>query len=472
MNDKMKLFKNDIKNKKIAVIGLGISNKVLIKYLHKIGVKNITGFDMVNEDSSRKIIRYFEDEGIFIQYEFGNDYLKRLANDFFDYIFKTPVIRFDIPELVEARIKGTIVTSEMEIFMELCPAKTIAVTGSDGKTTTTTLIYKMLVEQGYKTWLGGNIGRPLINDIELIMPEDKVVLELSSFQLQTMSVSPDIAVITNVSPNHLDIHKSYDEYINAKTNIFMYQNSVLGNFVVLNYDNCVTRNFANITPVAYRLFSRVNELDRGAFVRGKMLVYRDSFKITEIVNEDEILLPGKHNVENCLAAISAIIDIVEPAIIRKVVKSFGGVEHRLELVRTFEGVKYYNSSIDSSPSRTIAALQVFKNKIILIAGGKDKGILYDEMGSYILDKVKVLILIGATSDKIEYALMNEVKRRGIDNPVCLIRCDTYKEVVEAARRIAKNGDCVLLSPASTSFDMFKNFEDRGKTFKKIVNELQ
>lgn len=472
MNDRIEFFKNDIKNKKIAVLGLGISNKAVIKYLHKIGVQDITAFDRVNEDLAKEIIRYFEEAGIFIKYEFGNDYLKRLANHFFDYIFKTPVIRFDIPELVEARSKGTIVTSEMEIFMELCPAKTIAVTGSDGKTTTTTLIYNMLLEQGYKTWLGGNIGRPLINHIELIMPEDKVVLELSSFQLQTMSLSPDIAVITNISPNHLDIHKSYDEYINAKTNIFMYQNSALENFVVLNYDNCVTRNFANITSVENRLFSRVKELDRGAFIKGKMLFYRDSFKTIKIVNEDEVLLPGKHNVENCLAAIAAIIDIVEPDIIRKVVKNFGGVEHRLELVRSFEGVKYYNSSIDSSPSRTIAALQVFKNKIILIAGGKDKGILYDELGSHILEKVKVLILIGATSDKIENSLMNEVKRRGIDNPVCLIRCDTYKEVVETARKIAKNGDCVLLSPASTSFDMFKNFEERGNMFKKIVNELQ
>ena len=471
MNRKLDEFINNIKDKKIAVLGLGISNRPLISFLYSSGARNITGFDKACGEYSEQIVDTFENEGIKIKYSFGENYLEKLEEGF-DYIFKTPVVRFDIPELLEAKKKGSIITSEMEIFMELCPAKIIAVTGSDGKTTTTTLIYKMITEAGYKTWLGGNIGAPLINELNDINQNDIVVLELSSFQLHTMSVSPHIAVVTNISPNHLDVHKSYAEYIEAKENIFSHQNAAKGDFVVLNKENNVTsEDYQKKAPAGYRMFSSKTYVDKGAYVYENHIYYNDGNTVINIMSCDDIMLPGKHNLENYLAAITAAYDYVTPEIIINVARHFAGVEHRLELVRILDGVKYYNSSIDSSPSRTIAALSTFKEKIILIAGGKDKGIPYDNLGPHLYSKVKVLVLVGATSDKIEKSLDDEVAKRGTINPVRVIRCCNYKEAVEAARGNAKEGDCILLSPASTSFDMFRNFEERGNTFKRIVKDL-
>lgn len=470
MNEKLSKFKEMIKDKRVAVLGLGISNRPLVRFLYQSGVRDITGFDQCSGEDAERIINEFKSEGIDIKYSLGEKYLEGFSEKF-DYIFKTPVVRYDIPELVEARRKGSIVTSEIELVMELCPAKIIGVTGSDGKSTTTTLIYKILTEAGYKTRLGGNIGKPLISEIEEIEEDEIVVLELSSFQLHTMSISPHISVVTNVSPNHLDVHKSYAEYIEAKTNIFQHQKALEGDFTVLNYNNPVTRDFSGKVPGEYIFFSSSKELNRGAYIKDNIVVYNDGGKETEIIPVDEILLPGKHNFENYLAAISAVFQYVKVQDIVNVAKNFGGVEHRLELVRVLEGVKYYNSSIDSSPSRTIAALNTFKDKVILIAGGKDKGIPYDELGPHLIDKVKVLILCGATSGKIAQSLMDAVNKRNIDNPVKIIYCRNYEEVVKTAKENSVEGDCVLLSPASTSFDMFKNFEERGQTFKRLVMQL-
>jgi len=465
LNKKLIQFKEYIKGKKVAVLGIGISHIPLIKYLYKHGV-DITAFDKSDENKLKDTIEEFK--GMNIKYSLGADYLKNLKG--FDLIFKTPGMRFDVPELVEARKNGAHVTSEMEVFFEVCPAQIFAVTGSDGKTTTTTLIYKMLKEQGYNCWLGGNIGTPLLDRIDEIKETDKVVLELSSFQLHTMTQSPQVAVVTNLAPNHLDMHKSMDEYVEAKKNIYLHQKPE--DKLVINYDNDITRDFIKDAKGKVVYFSRVNEMQNGAKMKGNMLVYKKENDEKEIVNSEDIVIPGVHNIENYLAAIAAVIDYVDIDTIRKVATTFTGVEHRIELVRELDGIKFYNDSIASSPSRTIAGLNSFKQKVILIAGGYDKKIPYDVMGEVLVNKVKCLVLIGQTAPKIEQALLNEIERTGKGKDIPIIRCDNLKDAVEKAYEYAKPGDIITMSPASASFDMFKNFEERGNQFKAIVNSLE
>ena len=464
MNKKLEAYKESIKNKKIAVLGIGVSNTPLIKYLSVLGA-DITAFDMADEERLGATLEELKDYDV--KYSLGKDYLKNLKG--FDVVFRTPGIRFDIPELVSERARGAEITSEMEVFIDLCPAEIFAVTGSDGKTTTTTLIYKMLVEGGYKCWLGGNIGMPLLSKIDEVKETDKVVLELSSFQLHTMKTSPNIAVVTNLSPNHLDIHKSMDEYVDAKKNIFLYQDTA--DKVILNYDNAITKEFAKEARGRTVFFARCNELAKGAYLKGNTLVYNDGKQEISIVASEDIILIGDHNVENYLAAIAAVCEHVKSDAMKKVATTFAGVEHRMELVRTLNGVMFYNDSIGTSPTRTVAGLKAFKKKVILIAGGYDKKIPYDEMGEAIVDKVKHLVLIGATGPKIEAVLKQEVSKtgRGTDVRVCI--CQSLEEAVRAAYKSASEGDAIVLSPASASFDMFKNFEVRGNKFKEIVNSL-
>lgn len=455
--NKLDEFKYNVAGKNITVIGIGISNLPLIKYLVSLGA-NVTACDRRSAEDLGE--NYTELEKLGVKFNLGDGYLNNLSGDM---IFKTPGMRYDVPELLKAKENGSIVTSEMEVFFEVCPSHIIAVTGSDGKTTTTTLIHKMMTDAGYKTWLGGNIGNPLLTDTEKMKENDWVILELSSFQLHTMRKSPEIAVITNISPNHLDMHKDYKEYIDAKKNIMLYQNE--GDTLIVNADNQVTADIGKSANGAVKYFSRNGMadvyLDRNIIKRG----------IVEILNIKDIKIPGMHNVENYMAAIAAVSGLVSKEVIVNVAKTFGGVEHRIELVRTLDGVKYYNSSIDSSPNRTINTLRVFPNKVIMIAGGKDKGIPYDEIGPALAEHVKVLILIGATSDKIQEALDAEINKTGNGKDIEVIRATSYEDAVNTARSKAHDGDVVLLSPASTSFDMFRNFEERGNLFKKIVNEL-
>lgn len=465
MNNKLKQFQNDIKDKKVAVLGIGISNLPLIKYLIGLGV-DVTAFDKSTEEKLQEALN--ELQGLPVKYYLGNNYLSGLKG--FDIIFRTPGMRPDVPELVDAVQKGAELTSEMEIFLKLCPAEIFAVTGSDGKTTTTTLIYKILTEAGYNCWLGGNIGTPLLSKIDQVKDTDKVVLELSSFQLMTITDCPKTAVITNISPNHLDVHKSLQEYIDAKKNIFV--NQTEGDRLVINYDNDITKSFEAEAKGKCIFFSRVNDLDEGVVYQNGRILVRQNKKEIEIVDGENIRIPGVHNIENYMAATAATIDYVKPETIKKIAMTFHGVEHRIELVRELDGVKFYNSSIDSSPSRTIAALSTFKDKVILIAGGKDKGIPYDSIGQIIAEKVKCLILIGATAPKIEEAYNNYIHQTDLDDEVKIINCETYEEVVNQAYREAVPGDVVILSPASTSFDMFKNFEHRGNVFKELVNKLK
>lgn len=455
--NKLDEFKYNVAGKNITVIGIGISNLPLIKYLVSLGA-NVTACDRRSAEDLGE--NYTELEKLGVKFNLGDGYLNNLSGDM---IFKTPGMRYDVPELLKAKENGSIVTSEMEVFFEVCPSHIIAVTGSDGKTTTTTLIHKMMTDAGYKTWLGGNIGNPLLTDTEKMKENDWVILELSSFQLHTMRKSPEIAVITNISPNHLDMHKDYKEYIDAKKNIMLYQNE--GDTLIVNTDNQVTADIGKSANGAVKYFSRNGMAD--VYLDGNII----KRGIVEILNIKDIKIPGMHNVENYMAAIAAVSGLVSKDVIVNVAKTFGGVEHRIELVRTLDGVKYYNSSIDSSPNRTINTLRVFPNKVIMIAGGKDKGIPYDEIGPALAEHVKVLILIGATSDKIQEALDAEINKTGNGKDIEVIRATSYEDAVNTARSKAHDGDVVLLSPASTSFDMFRNFEERGNLFKKIVNEL-
>ena len=455
--NKLDEFKYNVAGKNITVIGIGISNLPLIKYLVSLGA-NVTACDRRSAEDLGE--NYTELEKLGVKFNLGDGYLNNLSGDM---IFKTPGMRYDVPELLKAKENGSIVTSEMEVFFEVCPSHIIAVTGSDGKTTTTTLIHKMMTDAGYKTWLGGNIGNPLLTDTEKMKENDWVILELSSFQLHTMRKSPEIAVITNISPNHLDMHKDYKEYIDAKKNIMLYQNE--GDTLIVNADNQVTADIGKSANGAVKYFSRNGMAD--VYLDGNII----KRGIVEILNIKDIKIPGMHNVENYRAAIAAVSGLVSKEVIVNVAKTFGGVEHRIELVRTLDGVKYYNSSIDSSPNRTINTLRVFPNKVIMIAGGKDKGIPYDEIGPALAEHVKVLILIGATSDKIQEALDAEINKTGNGKDIEVIRATSYEDAVNTARSKAHDGDVVLLSPASTSFDMFRNFEERGNLFKKIVNEL-
>ena len=453
--NKLDEFKYNVAGKNITVIGIGISNLPLIKYLVSLGA-NVTACDRRSAEDLGE--NYTELEKLGVKFNLGDGYLNNLSGDM---IFKTPGMRYDVPELLKAKENGSIVTSEMEVFFEVCPSHIIAVTGSDGKTTTTTLIHKMMTDAGYKTWLGGNIGNPLLTDTEKMKENDWVILELSSFQLHTMRKSPEIAVITNISPNHLDMHKDYKEYIDAKKNIMLYQNE--GDTLIVNADNQVTADIGKSANGAVKYFSRNGMAD--VYLDGNII----KRGIVEILNIKDIKIPGMHNVENYMAAIAAVSGLVSKEVIVNVAKTFGGVEHRIELVRTLDGVKYYNSSIDSSPNRTINTLRVFPNKVIMIAGGKDKGIPYDEIGPALAEHVKVLILIGATSDKIQEALDAEINKTGNGKDIEVIRATSYEDAVNTARSKAHDGDVVLLSPASTSFDMFRNFEERGNLFKKIVN---
>ncbi len=449
---KLEEFKTLVYGKDISVIGLGISNRPLIKYLVKLGAK-VTGYDRREKEQLGEI--YDELSGLGVKLILGEDYLDNLSGEI---IFKTPGLRFDHPALLAAKDKGSLITSEMEVFFDICPANIIAVTGSDGKTTTTTLIHRMMTEAGYKTWLGGNIGNPLLTEAEQMKKDDWVILELSSFQLHTMKKSPKIAVITNLSPNHLDVHKDYQEYIDAKKNIMLYQGE--NDKLVINKSNVET---AKIGKEAKGICIDFSSKEKAYLHLENDVIFRDTKPVLSI---GDIKIPGMHNVENYMAAIAAVEGLVSDDIVLKVAKTFGGVEHRIELVRTLDGVRYYNSSIDSSPNRSINTLKVFDKKVIMIAGGKDKGIPYDEIGPALCEKVKVLILIGKTADKIEEAFL----KAGGDKNI-IIRCESYDEVAKTAHSKATDGDVVLLSPASTSFDMFANFEERGNLFKKLVNEL-
>lgn len=449
-------FKEIIRNKRVAVIGIGVSNTPLIKMLVKLGA-HVTACD--KQTDIGELRPQLEQMGIKLW--LGEDYLSGASEC--DIIFRTPSMLPSNEFLINAKEKGIYVTSEMAEFIKYCPAKIFGITGSDGKTTTTTIISEMLKKQGYRVFLGGNIGNPLFNEIENISKEDYVVVELSSFQLMDIDFSPEISVITNLSPNHLDIHRDMNEYVHAKENIFLNQNK--DGILILNEDNEITRGMKSKAQGIVRTFS-LKDHSSYAYLKDNKLICNGQV----VCSADNIKLPGSHNIENLLAAFCAVSDYISYENMKQVAETFTGVEHRIEFVRELEGVKYYNDSIASSPTRTIAGLYSFKNPVILIAGGYDKKIPFDELASRGIDKIKILILLGNTKEKIKEAFDRELKERNIKLPI--FYANSLEEAVSSAKANSINGDIILMSPACASFDMFKNFELRGKAFKEIVNNLK
>lgn len=454
---KFEKFLADMKGKTVSLVGVGISNKPLIRLLVDAGAK------VVARDKKQPHLLgdlYQDMQCMNVTMRLGEDYLADLREEI---IFKSPGIRFDLPEFVAARSRGSVVTSEMECFFDVCPAKIIAVTGSQGKSTTTTLIHKMLKDEGHNVWLGGNIGIPLLSEAGNISANDIVVLELSSFQLHTMNASPHVAVVTNISPNHLDMHTSMNEYVSAKTNIFLHQSE--DDILILNADNPDTVSFAENAKGNVLYFSRLKKLEKGFYVDNGSICYDDGKNAEKIVDVKDILLPGQHNVENFLAAIAAVNKLVKPQVVRDSARTFAGVAHRMEFVRELNGIKYFNDSKATTPSSTEAALRSFEGNAILIAGGYDKHIPFGELGKHIAELSKAVVLIGETAGIIKAAICAE----NAAHPI--YHADDLHKAVLQAQQLAETGDVVLLSPACASFDMFPNFEARGDLFKHIVMEL-
>ena len=451
-----------LRHKTVAIIGIGVSNTPLLELLLAEGIR-VTACDKRSREQMGEQAEHLEQLGC--ELHLGADYLKDLDAD---VIFRTPGLRPDVPEIAACVDRGAVLTSEMEVFFEVCPCTIIAVTGSDGKTTTTTIIAELLKAAGKRVWVGGNIGHPLLCEADGMLATDYAVLELSSFQLMTMKHSPHIAVVTNLAPNHLDVHRDMAEYVAAKENIFRHQSGE--DVAVFNADNDITAEQSHRAPGRARLFSRQDEVADGVFLRGEDIVCRSGGRERVVMTAGDIKIPGVHNVENYMAAIAAVDGLVPDEVIRRFAREFGGVEHRIELVRTYRGVRYYNDSIASSPSRTIAGLRSFHEKVILIAGGYDKHIPFDVLGPEIVEHVKLLVLCGATADKIRAAVENAP---GYEPGKPEIRDVTpFTAAVEAARDRAQPGDVVTLSPACAAFDQFKNFAERGKFFKSIVNGWQ
>ena len=459
-------LQNLIKGKKVAFIGAGVSHKRCIEQFVELGAQ----VTLCDQKKSLEDFGAYADtlRRLHVRLSLGEHYTDGFAGQ--DIIMRTPGYEYYKPELQAALQAGTKVTSEVELFFELCPCEIVAVTGSDGKTTTTTLISKMFEAAGRKVFLGGNIGAALLPQLADVTPEAVAVVELSSFQLISMRVSPKVAVVTNVTPNHLDHHKDMQEYINAKRNILLWQ--VPPCRAVLGFENEISRGMQKDCKGEQVWFTRLHETDKGAFLRESddTLCYAENGVVTPILPRAEVKLRGLHNVENLLAAIAAVWGRVPVEAMRQVGSTFTGVEHRIEPVRTLDGVTYYNDSIASSPTRTIAGLRSFNQKIILIAGGYDKKIPYEPLAPEILAHVKTLVLMGATGPRIEAAVR---ACPGFDeSALTILHADSMQHAVELARGAAQPGDVVSLSPASASFDLYPNFEVRGRDYKNIVNNLK
>lgn len=467
---KLSEFRKYIKNKTVTVVGIGVSNTPTIDFLLSCGAK-VSARDIKTSEKLGELAGSLENKGV--RLILGESYLENITEDI---IFKAPGIRGDLPQFTEAVSRGAVLTSEMEVFFELCPCKIFGITGSDGKTTTTTLTYKMLElenkkrSNGVRVWVGGNIGKPLLPEIENIKENDIAVVELSSFQLHMMKRSPFAAAITNVTPNHLNWHTDMEEYTHAKENI------ITGNGckrAVLNYADPITCSMEKLTgaDVTFFTYKCTPDTKRAAvYAEGGHIVRRTpDGSVERMLNISDIKLPGRHNVENYMTAIALTYGFVSAETITEIAKNFGGVEHRCEFVREFEGVKYYNSSIDSSPTRTEAALRSFSNKVIAICGGYDKNIPYEPLAMPLIECAKTVVLVGATAPKIKNALLS---LKEYNETPKIVEADTFEGAIRAAKEAALPGDTVILSPASASFDMFKNFEERGNVFKNIVNGFQ
>ncbi|MCD7959721.1 MAG: UDP-N-acetylmuramoyl-L-alanine--D-glutamate ligase [Ruminococcus sp.] len=452
-----------MQKKRIAFIGYGVTNSDVIRLFCKKGI-DVTLLDQKSSDQLGDVYEEFQSLGV--SFQLGNGYLDHLTD--FDVVFRSPGMYYYHERLQAARAAGVVITSEMEAFFSLCPCKIYAVTGSDGKTTTTTLISEFLSHAGFRVHKGGNIGRALLPIIEDIQENDVAVVELSSFQLLSMRQSPDVAVITNIAPNHLDVHGTMEEYIYAKTNLIAHQDAF--SKTVLNQDNAETIKLSTMVRGMLTTFSRKDQPTYGAFLRADgMVCYSNNGDITPIVHKDKIRIPGMHNVENYLAAITAVWGNVSIDVIGDVAKNFGGVEHRIEFVRELDGVKWYNDSIATSPTRVLAGLHAFSQKLIVIMGGYDKKIPFEPMADAICQQVKLVLLMGVTANKIEAAIRgSDFYQEGVPE---LVHVFSMEEAVQEARKRAVTGDIVTLSPVCASFDLYPNFEARGVHYKNLVKKL-
>ncbi len=465
-----------IRESKIAVLGLGISNIPLVSFLLELGVKDITVHDKKPWTELGAEARGFAEAGV--KFVGGESYLDKVEGD---YIFRSPGIRPDVPALAAAVDDGAVLTSEMELFFELTPARIIAITGSDGKTTTTTLTYKILEEElakkgSGKVYVGGNIGSPLLPIVGEMTERDYAVVELSSFQLMTLKRMPYRAAITNISPNHLDWHTGMDEYIEAKFNICRGEglDRLVSNRESEDAYRLSERVSCGVTLISskreeYHEISEEGHGKKAVFECDGEIIISDGTLGRVMLKTADIKLVGRHNVENYMTAIALLDGLVSYNSIRKIAVSFGGVEHRTEFVRELDGVKYYNSSIDSSPTRTAAAISAFTQKPILICGGYDKHIPFDTLGDVLCQQAKAVVLTGATREAINAAIRNSVYFK--DSEITIVIKPDFFDAVDTARKIAERGDVVVLSPACASFDAFRNFEERGNIFKNIINTM-
>lgn len=455
MNKDFNQFKKEVRNKTVGVIGIGVSNIPLIEMLISFNAK-IIAFDQREFIELDKRVNNFKDK---VTFSLGENYLNQ--NIELDIIFKTPGMRHDNPFLLKHKKNGVKVTSEMEEFLRYCKGYTIGITGSDGKTTTSSIIGELLKTTSKDVYIGGNIGKPLFSEVERIQKDDFVVLELSSFQLMTMNISPHIAVVTNISPNHLDMHRDYKEYINAKKNIFLHQREE--DFLILNGDNKITSSFRKDAKGKVMEFSSSNKAD--AYLKNNMLYLKGE----KLVAQEELKLKGNHNAENFLAAFLSVYGLVSKENMIKIAKEFNGVKHRCEFIRSYKGVRYYNDSIASSPTRTLASIKSFNTKVNIILGGYDKKLDYMPLAEEGYKYIKNIVLLGDTSKGIKESFEKIKTEKSVDIPIYTTK--TFEEAVSKLISLSNEGDISILSPASASFDMFKNFEERGNKFRDMINNL-
>ncbi len=466
VNQKLNEFNQYLKGRKVAIIGLGVSNIPLIEYMRKYKA-NVTVFDnRTIEEIDKSVMDKIVEYGM--EFSIGRDYLSKLKG--FSLIFRSPSCLPNTKELVEEEKRGALVTTEIEMFMELCPGKIIGVTGSDGKTTTTTLIYEIIKAKGYNCYLGGNIGTPLFTKVSEMTPDDIIVLELSSFQLMHMTISPSISVITNISPNHLDYHTDLEEYIEAKKSIFKSQTEE--DTLILNFDNPITREFGKEAKSKVIYFSDQVKLENGFIVDDGTIKFCENNLRKHILNTRDVLLLGKHNYQNICAALAATKTLVDEETAKQAILKFKGVPHRLELVKEdSKNVRWYNDSASSTPTRTISGIKSFYKKVILIAGGYDKNLDYTPIAKPIVEGVKTLILMGTTKHKIYNAVIKELEAQ--NKKLDIYEAMSLDEAIEIANEVSNQGDIVLFSPASASFDMFKNAYQRGDIFReKVMNNIK
>lgn len=454
---------NDLKNKNVAILGVGIEGLSLITFLQKHGAEITLLDEKTREELDADILKKLEK--LDIEVHFGKDAFSTLSS--FDIVFRSPGVKRRQETLDDAEKKGVIISSQTQLFFDLCPCPIIGVTGTKGKGTTSSLIFEMLKEEGFNTYLGGNIGTPPLSFLDELSPESRVVLEMSSFQLQDLHSSPHVAVMLMTTSEHLDYHKDVYEYIDAKRSIFRFQTA--SDYAIVNKDYPASNESDVETPGHIYKVSRIQDVDQGCFVKEDKVILRMSEHEEEVVDTKDIILPGKHNLENvCAAVVAAVFAGAKMKSIVHVLKTFTGLEHRLELVRTVKGVKYYNDSFSTTPETAIAAIEAFSEPEILLLGGSSKNSDFTQLGETISEakSIKAIIAIGKEWERIKEQI--KIQKPNFE---IIEDCKTIQEAVKRAAQVATLGDVVLMSPACASFDRFKNYKERGTQFKQEVNAL-